>query len=383
MVPDSAAQVLREAVIDTQAITTNTRTFGALTGTPVLAVVKANAYGHGAVRTARAALAGGAVMLGVTDLSEAFELREAGITADILSWLHAPGTRFERAVAERITIGVSTLEQLTAAIDAGSVAVPARVHLKLETGLSRNGLPPEHWDEAFAVALRAQESGVLDIDGLFSHVSNTSDADDRAALAAFLDGVDRAAAIGIRPRVRHIAATAAALALTETRLDLVRIGIGLHGLSPDPDRFSAAELGLRPSMTLRGTVANVRRVPAGTGLSYGYTYRTERETTLALVPLGYADGIPRQASNRAPVRIGDAVHRVSGRIAMDQFIVDVGDAPVAVGDEVVLFGDPATGDPAVEAWADAADTINYEIVTRISGRVPRREVSSPTDGVTA
>ncbi|MCD2497770.1 alanine racemase [Microbacterium nymphoidis] len=379
MLPDSTAQ-LREAVIDTEAITANTRALAALTGTPVLAVVKANAYGHGAVRTARAALAGGAVMLGVTDLSEAFELRDAGITADILSWLHAPGTRFERAVAQRITIGVSTIEQLTAAIEAGSVAAPARVHLKLETGLSRNGLPPEHWEDAFDIARRAEEMGILDIDGLFSHVSNTSDADDRAALATFLDGVDRAAAKGIRPRLRHIAATAAAIGLAETRLDLVRIGIGLHGLSPDPDRFVASELGLRPSMTLRGTVANVRRVPAGTGLSYGYTYRTDRETTLALVPLGYADGIPRQASNRAPVRIGDALLQVSGRIAMDQFIVDVGDAPVAVGDEVVLFGDPACGDPAVEAWAQAADTINYEIVTRISARVPRRERAAGAGG---
>ena len=377
MLPDSTAP-LREAVIDTDAITANTRALAALTGTPVLAVVKANAYGHGAVRTARAALAGGAVMLGVTDLSEAFELREAGITADILSWLHAPVARFDEAVAQGITIGVSTLAQLTAAIDAGSAEVPARVHLKLDTGLSRNGLAAEHWDDAFALARRAEEAGVLDVDGLFSHLSNTSDADDRAALAAFLEGVDRAAAAGIRPRVRHIAATAAAIGLPETRLDLVRIGIGLHGLSPDPDKFLASALGLRPSMTLRGTVTNVRRVPAGTGLSYGYAYRTERETTLALIPLGYADGVPRQASNRAPVRIGDALLRVSGRIAMDQFIVDVGDAPVAVGDEVVLFGDPASGDPAVEAWAEAADTINYEIVTRISARVPRREVPAPS-----
>lgn len=312
-------------------------------------------------------------MLGVTDLSEAFALREAGITAGILSWLHAPGTRFERAVTEEITIGVSTLDQLRAVIAAGRLGRPAEVHLKLETGLSRNGLSPDTWNTAFALAAEAIGEGVLEVDGVFSHLSNTSDDDDRAALALFLDGVALAEAAGLRPRTRHIAATAAALALPDARLDLVRIGIGLHGLSPDPDRFPATELGLRPSMTLRGAVANVRRVPAGAGLSYGYTYRTDESTTLALVPLGYADGIPRQASNRAPVVIGGREFRVSGRVAMDQFIVDVGDADVSVGDEVVLFGDPERGHPAVERWANAAETINYEIVTRIGARVPRVE----------
>lgn len=368
-----AAGVLREATIDTAAITENTRALRTLTGTDVLAVVKADAYGHGAVRTARAALAGGAAMLGVTDLTEAYALRDAGITAGILSWLHAPGTSFERAVAEEVTLGVSTLDQLRAVIAAGRLGRPAEVHLKLETGLSRNGLAPEDWSTAFALAADAAQQGVLEVDGVFSHLSNTSDADDRAALAVFLDAVALAHAAGVHPRRRHIAATCAALALPDARLDLVRIGIGLHGLSPDPDRFPATELGLRPAMTLRGVVANVRRVPAETGLSYGYTYRTPRETSLALIPLGYADGVPRQASNRAPVMIGGREYPIAGRVAMDQFIVDVGDDPVAVGDEAVLFGDPEHGHPAVERWADAADTINYEIVTRIGARVPRRE----------
>src|SRR5690606_18479552 len=148
-------------------------------------------------------------------------------------------------------------------------------------------------------------------------------------------------------------ATAGAISVPEARLDAVRIGIGMYGLSPFAGR-SSADLGLRPAMTLRAAVAAVRRVPAGTGVSYDYTYRTSRETTLALVPLGYADGIPRQASDRGPVLIGGRRYTVSGRVAMDQFVVDVGDARVAVGDEVVLFGDPAHGHPSATDWADAA-----------------------------
>lgn len=191
----------------------------------------------------------------------------------------------------------------------------------------------------------------------------------------FLDAAGSAAALGLAPPLRHLAATHAAIALPETRLGCVRLGIGMYGLSPFEDRTSA-DLGLRPAMTLRAAVAAVRRVDAGHGVSYGYQHRTERETTLALVPLGYADGVPRAASGRGPVAIGGRTFRVAGRIAMDQFVVDVGDHPVAVGDEAVLFGDPTLGAPAVEEWAQAADTINYEIVTRIGPRVPRRQVSS-------
>ncbi|WP_036298049.1 alanine racemase, partial [Microbacterium sp. C448] len=177
------------------------------------------------------------------------------------------------------------------------------------------------------------------------------------------------------PPLRHIAATHAAIDLPEARLNCVRVGIGLYGLSPFAGR-SSAELGLRPAMTLRGAVAAVRRVPAGQGVSYGYDYRTDGPTALALVPLGYADGVPRAASGRGPVTIGGTRLRVAGRIAMDQFVVDAGDTPVAVGDEVVLFGDPTLGVPAADEWADASGTINYEIVTRIGPRVPRRQVSS-------
>ncbi|MEV4773929.1 alanine racemase [Microbacterium sp. LWH12-1.2] len=361
----------REATIDLDAIADNTRHFRRLTGVEVIAVVKANAYGHGAAAAAVAALAAGATRIGVAQIPEALELRRQGVHAPIIAWLHAPGERFEQAAAERIEVGISSFDQLEAAAAAAHVDEPVAVHLKLETGLSRNGIAPADWGRVLAEAARLERIGRLRIVGIFSHLSNTSLDDDRAALEKFEEGVAAAAAFGIRPELRHIAATAAAIDHPEMRLDAVRIGIGIYGLSPFEDRTSA-ELGLRPAMTLRGAVAAVRRVPAGTGVSYGYAHRTTRDTTLALIPFGYADGIPRQASGKAHVAISGRRFANVGRIAMDQFVVDVGDTAISVGDEVVLFGDPTLGVPSAAEWADAADTINYEIVTRIGPRVPRR-----------
>lgn len=370
-VPSAA---LREATVDVGAIEDNVRHLRRLTGSEVIAVVKADGYGHGAVRSALAALAGGASRLGVSDITEALALRRAGIDAPIVAWLHAPGADFAEAAALGIELGISSLEQLQKAAAGASADRPVGVHLKLETGLSRNGIAPEEYRVAFAEAARLERIGRVRVIALFSHLSNASTEDDRAALRAFEEGVAAAASLGLAPPLRHIAATHAAIDLPEARLGCVRIGIGIYGLSPFDDRTSA-DLGLRPAMTLRGTVAAVRRVPAGKGVSYGYDYRAPAETTLALVPLGYADGVPRQASGAGPVVIGGRRFTVAGRIAMDQFVVDVGDAPVAVGDTAVLFGDPTLGVPSATEWADAAGTINYEIVTRIGPRVPRRQVS--------
>ncbi|OCG74629.1 alanine racemase [Microbacterium sediminis] len=362
---------LREAVIDAGAIERNTRELRRLAHTrEFIAVVKADGYGHGAVTAARAALAGGATRLGVADLAEAHELRGAGIDAPVIAWLHGPDADFARAAAAGVELGVSSVAQLQRVAAAGR---EVGVHLKLETGLGRNGAAPDEWEALFDLAADLQARGAIRVEGLFSHLSGTSPDDDRAQVRVFEHGIARAAARGVRPVIRHLAATAAAITLPETRFDAVRVGIGLYGLSPLHDLTSAG-LRLTPAMTLRTRVAAVRRVAAGHGASYGYLHRAERETTFALVPLGYADGIPRQASGRGPVTIGGRRFTVAGRIAMDQFVVDVGDAPVAVGDEVVLFGDPATGAPAVEEWAAAADTINYEIVTRIGNRVVRTEV---------
>jgi alanine racemase len=242
------------------------------------------------------------------------------------------------------------------------------VHLKVDTGLSRNGSIESEWATLFARAAELERLGRIHVRGIFSHLANAGEAADATQVAQFERAVNQATDAGLAPEVRHLAATAGALARPDTRFDLVRIGIGSYGLSPFDDEPVP---GLVPAMTLSAGIAAVKRVPAGSGVSYGHTFVTERETTLALVPLGYADGIPRQASGRASVSIDGAVYPVAGRIAMDQFMVDVGDATVAVGDRAVLFGDPATGVPSAADWAAAADTINYEIVTRIGPRVER------------
>lgn len=366
--------VMREATIDVGAIEDNVRQLRRLVGVEVIAVVKADGYGHGAARSAAAALAGGATRLGVADVTEALALRRAGIDAPILAWLHAPGASFGEAVERGVELGISHLDQLNAAAAAATADRPAVLHLKLETGLGRNGIAPDDWALVCAEAARLERLGKVRVIGAFSHLSNTSADDDRAAVRAFEAGLGVAASAGLAPRLRHVAATHAAIDLPESRLNCVRLGIGMYGLSPFADR-SSADLGLRPAMTLRAAVAAVRRVPAEHGVSYGYVHRTDRETTLALVPLGYADGVPRQASAAGPVRINGRTYPVAGRIAMDQFVVDMGDAPVAIGDEAVLFGDPTLGAPSATDWADAAGTINYEIVTRIGPRVPRRQVN--------
>lgn len=362
----------REASINLAAITGNVRALRAVIGTPhLMAVVKANAYGHGAVESARAALAGGADWLGVADFTEAHALRSAGIRAPILAWLHDPEDDFESAVSENIDIGVSSLLQLRLAAQVATrLGTTARVQLKLDTGLSRNGVGKSQWPAVLSTARELQDAGAIRVTGLFSHLSNTSSDDDLEAIEAFRQGVELAASHGIEPDLLHIAATTAALRTPESRFTMVRLGIGIYGISPFEER-SAADLGLTPAMTLQGRVAAVKCVPERAGVSYGYTYRAKTVSRLALVPLGYADGVPRQLSNVGTVNINGVNYSISGRVAMDQFVVDVGQDPVEVGDRVVLFGDPAAGVPGAEDWAQAAGTIGYEIVARIGARVPR------------
>jgi alanine racemase len=331
----------------------------------LMAVVKADAYGHGMLPVARTAIEAGADWLGVADLDEALALREAGIGAPVLAWLHGASPDFRVAAAAGVDVGVSTRAQLDAAADAG-----ATVHLKLDTGLSRNGFTAAEAPAAFARAVELERAGRLRVRGLMSHLSGASPDDDEAQRLAFERLAGEARAAGLEPELRHLGSSLAALAQPDSRLDLVRVGIALYGLSPDAS-IDPVQLGLRPVMQLVSEVVGVRRVPAGTAVSYGYTQRTDRETTLALVPLGYADGIPRHASGRAEVMIGGVRHPQLGRIAMDQFVVDVGDAEVHIGDEVVVWGDPAGGAPSADDWGDAAGTIGYEVVTRIGPRVPR------------
>ena len=358
---------LREARIHLDALRNNVDVLRKIVApAAIMAVVKADAYGHGMVPVARAAVEAGASWLGVADLDEALALRAAGVEAPILAWLHGAGTDFAPAVAGGIDLGLSSLDQLERAAAAG----PAVIHLKLDTGLSRNGIAPADADRVFARAAELERSGRVRIRGLFSHLSNSSRDDDSGQLERFDALVAQAREAGLDPELRHIASTQAAIERPEARLDLVRIGVGLYGL-PAADSIDAAALGLRPVMELVGAVAAVRRVPAGSGVSYGFTHRTPRDTSLALVSLGYADGVPRAASNRGRVAIGGRQYPVVGRIAMDQFLVDVGDDAVTVGDRVVLWGDGADGVPSAEDWAAAADTIGYEIVTRVGPRVVR------------
>lgn len=362
----------REAVIDLSAVRDNIAALRTRIGTPFyLTVVKANAYGHGMVEVARAALAGGATHLGVADVTEALALRAAGIGAPVLAWLHDPNEDFVAAVSADITVCVSSLAQLVAVARAGERAgVRPVIHIKVDTGLSRNGVPKEEWNTIFDAAADFEKAGALTVEGLFSHLSNASPEADLAQGAHFEDAIDLARAAGIDPALLHLSASVAALTLPQLAHNMVRIGIATYGVSPMAGR-APEEFGLRPVMTLRGRVAAVRSVPADTGVSYDLAYRTPTEANLALVPLGYGEGLPRTASDNGPVVIGDKRYTVSGRLAMDQFVVDCGAATVAVGDEVVLFGDPANGHPTVQDWATATGTIGYEVVTQLGGRIVR------------
>ncbi|SEL07236.1 alanine racemase [Streptacidiphilus jiangxiensis] len=347
----------------------------------IMSVVKADAYGHGAVPCARAALAAGVRWLGTATPEEALALRAAGIAleqARVLCWLWTPGSPWRDAVAQDLDISVSGLWALPHVLDAvRAVGRPARVQLKADTGLGRNGAQPADWPELVAAARAAERDGLIAVTGVWSHFA-CADEPGHPSIAAQLDVFREALAVaeaaGLRPEVRHIANSPATLTLPESHFDLVRTGLAQYGLSPVPEVGSPADFGLRPVMTLQARVANVKRVPAEHGVSYGHTYTTPGETTLALVPIGYADGIPRHASGTGPLRLADKWHTVAGRVAMDQFVVDLGGDSAEVGDLAVLFGPGDRGEPTAEDWARAAGTISYEIVTRIGARVPRRYV---------
>jgi alanine racemase len=373
------ARPLREAHVDLAAIAHNVRMLRQAIGTThFMAVVKANGFGHGAVESARAAVAGGADWLGVLDIPEALQLRGAGIREPILTWMHAPEQDFAPAVAAGIDIGVSSLAQVHALGRVSGVGLPGgtlpRMQIKVDTGLSRHGAVPEDWAAIFAAAADYERRGALTVTGIFSHLANAGAGPDAAQLDAFTRALSLAEAAGLHPPLRHLASTAGALERPDTRFDLVRIGLGIYGLLPfEDDAIRASELGqsLRPALELSAAIVSVKRVPAGSGVSYGHVFHTERDSTLALVPLGYGDGVPRHASGRGPVSINGKTYRVAGRVAMDQIIVDLGDDTAQVGDRAILFGDPRTGVPSADDWACSADTINYEIVTRLGGRIVR------------
>lgn len=356
----------RRIVVDPDAIRSNVERLRELVApAQTMVVVKADGYGHGAITAARAATDAGTDWLGTADVREALALRDAGIRTPILAWLHGARPDFRAAAAAGVDVGVSSAVQLGAAAEAG-----ATVQLKVDTGLSRNGIPLDALPELAEAAADDERAGRLRIRGVFSHLANASDADSLVQLARFEAALDVLRAAGVDPGIRHLAASESALTLPETRLDLVRLGISAYGLAPDP-RIDTVALGLHPAMEVSAPIVSVKRIAAGEGVSYGFDFRTERATTVVLVPLGYADGIPRAASGRAQVAIDGERFPVVGRIAMDQLVVDVGDARVRVGDRAVLWGDPASGAPSAADWAAWAGTICYEIVTRVGGRCDR------------
>jgi len=369
------------AVVDHAAIRANVERMRAVAGrAEVMAVVKADAYGHGILPVARTALAAGATWLGVAQLGEALGLRAAGVTAPLLTWIYAPGAPLADAVAAGIDVSAAApwaLEGLAAAaVRAGR---PARVHLKADTGMGRGGARPEAWDGLVDHAARLAAEGTVDVVGVWSHLARgdepeaSTTAEQVATFRAALAVVDRA---GLRPAVRHLAASSGTLFHPETHFDLVRPGIALYGLSPAPDVASPVDLGLRAAMRLEADVILTKDVPAGTRVGYGHTYATPEAGRLALLPLGYGDGIPRHAGSAGPVQLAGRRARIAGRVSMDQVVVDLGPgAEAAPGDVAVLFGDARDGVPTAEDWAAAAGTIGYEIVTRLGTRVPRTHVS--------
>lgn len=367
---------MRELVVDLDAVVHNFKLMQSRTSAFVLPVVKANAYGHGMVEVAKALESAGCTGFGVADTTEGLTLRKAGITAAVLAWLHDPQDDFVEAVRHDIDLGIANLEQLDRAKRAAAASGEiAHLHLKIDTGLGRNGATEADWLELIEATKLAVAEGGVKVTGIFSHLSSTSEADDWAQIEKFKVALEQVKAAGLEYELAHLTASDGSLAYPDAHFDMIRVGIAIYGLDPFSSH-RAAEFGLKPAMTAKSVVVQTKRVPAGQGVSYGYLHKTESETTLALVPVGYAEGLPRNASGKAVVHINGKAYRIQSRIAMDQFVVDVGNDDVKVGDEVVLFGDPAAGAPSVDDLADAAETINYEIVTRMGGRFTRRFVGA-------
>ncbi len=372
-----------EIVVDLDAVRHNVRTLkDRVEGRALMVVVKADGYGHGMLEVARAAREAGADWLGVAVVEEALALRAAGDTGPLLTWLAVPGEDFRPAVEAEVDVTAYTVSQLDEIRCAAEAAdVRARVQLKIDTGLSRGGSTQEAWPDLVAAAVAAEASGEIRVSGVWSHFACSDEPEHPANDAqeeVFRWAVDLAEQSGLRPEVRHLCNSAGALTRPSSWFDLVRCGIAAYGLTPMPEVASSGELGLVPAMTVQGRLAVVKEVRAGSGVSYGHTYVAAHDTTVGVVPAGYADGIPRHASSKAPVLAAGQVRPIAGRVCMDQFVLDLGDADAAAGDPVVLFGRGEHGAPTAQDWADACGTISYEIVTRIGGRMQRRYVGAGT-----
>ncbi len=378
-----------QIVVELPAIRHNVGVLRAHTGVDVMTVVKADGYGHGMVPAARAAREGGATWLGVATIDEALALRQAGDSGRILCWLGVPGEDYAAAIAADVDVTVYTEAELAEVVATVGDA-PARVQVKVDTGLSRGGAARATWRDLFAVAADHEREGTIRVTGVWSHFACSDEPEhpaNDAQEAAFDDALALAASAGLEPEVRHLANSAAAILRPSARYDLVRCGLASYGLDPapghTPDLAQPDRPGLVPAMHVSARLALVKRIESGDGVSYGHTWHAERPTTVGLVPVGYGDGVPRHAGNRAEALVADGRRPIRGRVCMDQFVVDLGDDPAAAGDEVVLFGAGLYGEPTAQDWAEWCDTISYEIVTRVGGRFERRYVDESVREVPA
>lgn len=367
--------LLGEAVVDLGAVAHNVRVLRERSGSAqVMAVVKADGYGHGAVQVARTAMSAGAAELGVATIDEALALRAGGITAPVLAWLHRPGADFAPALVADVGIGVSSLRQVGDLLDAvHRTGRTASVTVKADTGLNRNGVGAAEYPAVLAELRRAIAEGAIRPRALMSHLAHGDDPDhptNDLQAKRFVEMLAQARGHGVRFEMGHLANSSAVLTRPDLAFDLVRPGVAVYGLDPTPQRGDA---GLVPAMTLKTVVVLVRPVRAGEGVSYGHTWIAGRDTNVALLPIGYADGVFRSLSGRFDVWINGRLRRSVGRVCMDQFVVDLGPGPVDVseGDEAILFGTGRLGEPTAQDWADTLGTIHYEVVTGPRGRVAR------------
>ncbi len=355
-----------EANIDLTAIAANVKKLKATSGTELMAVVKADAYGHGLVPVANAALNAGASWLGVALVEEAHSLRAAGVTAPLLAWLVPPGSNYAAAIDANIDLAVPSLDIFREIVATGK---RARIHIEVDTGMTRGGFL-EEWSEF----LKSDFSKV-EVIGVFSHFARADEVSEKQnqdQLANFNNAIADLAAVGVTPKLKHLANSAATLTNQSAAFDLVRTGIAMYGLTPDLEHLGTSNsLGLLAAMQVRAKLHLVKKVPANSPVGYGATESTSRDTVLGVVAMGYADGIPRVAK-AAGVFFAGKRCPIIGRISMDQFVVDLGPETAAkAGDYVVIFNDGAAGEFTAEDWATASGSINYEMTTRIGPRVPR------------
>jgi alanine racemase len=368
--------VRAEVEVDLAAIRHNVRLLTGLaaeSGAATMVAVKADGYGHGAVQVARAAVQAGATWLGACSQAEALVLRAAGITVPVLAWLDLPSEDRTPGIVADIDFGVSSVTELAELISAAErCGTTVRVHLKIDTGMTRNGCAPADWADLVARAASEQQRGIVEVIGVWSHLACADEPGDDSVdqqAARFEVACAQATEAGLTP-LRHLANSAATLTRPDLHYDLVRPGIACYGLNPVP-----TDTELRPAMTFRSSVVAAKRISAGEAVGYGRTWTADADTTVALVPVGYADGVPRALSNRFDVWLAGRRRPVVGRVSMDQVVVDCGDDHVPVGAEVVLFGAGTHGEPTAREWADQAGTIDYEIVTGMyRPRVARRYV---------